>query len=256
MRKHTHQHAACINQDHPNPAEQLNGTLGSIIGSCDMMVTPMHDPTWREWSSESVSNSFYYPTSASTGTHDGDSCSCSLAKASSENSRNVSNPFSEYLGRGWCRLEMFFNSNIPLSVQRAKLFGGELRRVMTEEKRRPHLVFGTREKELGEMPVILRAVARDEFEKYHPGTGYLFDERDRAVINAYVGELYKINTMLKVFPRCVFVIVFCACASSNLVLLCTLVAELKNLQLIYERHTYNKHTFTKNPKKTRFTDVV
>jgi len=40
---------ACINQDSHNPAEQLNGSMGRIIGSCDVMITPVHDPMWKEW---------------------------------------------------------------------------------------------------------------------------------------------------------------------------------------------------------------
>lgn len=40
---------ACINQDSHNPAEQLNGSMGRIIGSCDVMITPVHDPMWQEW---------------------------------------------------------------------------------------------------------------------------------------------------------------------------------------------------------------
>ena len=137
------------------------------------MVTPVYDPHWKAWAStvEQVTDAF----------------SDYLAPA-----------FVEYLGRGWCRLEMFFSSNVPMSAARCKLFGGELGRVMREEKRRPHLVFGTRELELGEMPLILRALRDDEFARYHPGEGYLFDKRDAVVINAYVEELFKINAQLKV----------------------------------------------------------
>ena len=40
---------ACINQDSHNPAQQLNGSMGRIIGSCDVMITPVHDPDWEDW---------------------------------------------------------------------------------------------------------------------------------------------------------------------------------------------------------------
>ena len=40
---------SCIDQDSHNPAEQLNGSMGRIIGSCDVMITPVHDPDWKVW---------------------------------------------------------------------------------------------------------------------------------------------------------------------------------------------------------------
>jgi hypothetical protein len=46
--------------------------------------------------------------------------------------------------------------------------------VMVAEKRRPHLVFGTRELELNEMPVVLRALCDDEFSMYHPGNTHVY----------------------------------------------------------------------------------
>jgi hypothetical protein len=54
---HTHVRTACVNQDQPNPAEQLNGTLGQIIGCCDLMVTPIHDPDWKTWALEPFNDS-------------------------------------------------------------------------------------------------------------------------------------------------------------------------------------------------------
>lgn len=39
----------CINQDSSNPAKQLNGSMGRIIGSCDVMLTPIYDPDWKTW---------------------------------------------------------------------------------------------------------------------------------------------------------------------------------------------------------------
>jgi hypothetical protein len=173
-RIHTQSPAACINQDSPNPAEQLNGSMGRIIGSCDLMVTPVFDPDWKNWSSnlKEIKDAF-------TG--------------------YLAPGFVEYLGRAWCRLEMFFNSNVAINAGRSKLFGGRLRQFMLEEKRRPHLVFGTREQELGEMPLILRVLEDEEFSKYHPEKGSMFDKRDAVVIGAYVRELYKINS--KVIQR-------------------------------------------------------
>jgi hypothetical protein len=165
--------AACINQDSSNPAEDLDGALTRIIGSCDMMVTPIHDPDWRNWSIET---------------------------------QGINDPFHEYrapdfvqyLGRAWLRLEMFLNANMPFSLTRHRLFGGALHDVVAREKRRPHLIFGTREKEQGEMPIILPALNDHDFEDYNPAKGTVTDPRDFKIINAYVEELLKNNRNLKV----------------------------------------------------------
>jgi hypothetical protein len=106
--------------------------------------------------------------------------------------------FIEYLERGWCRLEMFFNAHMPIISRRKKLFCGPLRRVMEEEGRRPHLLFGTREKERGEAPMILRALRDDEFSRFHPAHGDLHKVTDKEIIGAYVQQLCKININLRV----------------------------------------------------------
>jgi hypothetical protein len=165
-------HTACINQDSANPAAQLNGSLGNIIGSCDLMVTPVHDPHWQRWSAA------------------GDEINDALTDYKAPG-------FLEYLGRGWCRLEMFFNANIPTKAGREKLFSSKLRHIMAEEKRRPHLLFGTRERDLCTFPIVIRALLDDEFEKFHPARGFFSDPRDAFVIEAYVKELLQINKGLR-----------------------------------------------------------
>jgi hypothetical protein len=64
-------------------------------------------------------------------------------------------------------------------------------------RRRPHLIYGTRELQLGLEPPILRKLEDDEFGLYHPGRGYLFDHKDAAVIGGYVDELFQINANLR-----------------------------------------------------------
>jgi hypothetical protein len=135
------------------------------------MVTPLHDPNWRKWCVEGAEIHYVFTDYQAEGFH-------------------------EYLKRGWCRLEMFFNAYIPMRASRAKYLGGELKRIMVEENRRPHLLFGTREKELGKMPVILRNLTDEEFETFHPGQGLLTDGSDSDIIKAYVEELVKINRRL------------------------------------------------------------
>ncbi len=142
-----------------------------------MMVTPVHDRDWKEWSLD-----------GETG---------QLKDIKDTFTDYLAPGFREYLGRGWCRLEMFLNANMPTTGSRKKLFAGKLRHVM-EEKRRPHLLYGTREKDLDDEPHILRPLTDEEFEVFHPGHGMLFDQQDKEVIDAYVEELCKINTNLRV----------------------------------------------------------
>jgi hypothetical protein len=201
---------ACINQDHPNPAQQLNGSLGQIIGSCDMMVSPMYDPDWRDWSSGKVTEAC---DDVLVGAFRSKKTSFKVNQIKDVFTDYRSKPFREYLTRGWCRLEMFFNANIPFNAGRAKLFGGELRKVMVEEKRRPHLLFGTREKELGEMPIILCAVLDEEFGAFHPGEGCVTCKDDKIILDAYVEELFKFNIRLKGHTE---TSLFSACRMGNL----------------------------------------
>ncbi len=139
----------------------------------------MHDPEWRKWSVR--------PDGTMTGIDD----AFADYKA---------HQFRDYLDRGWCRLEMFFNAYMPFRTARAKLFGGRLEQIMREESRRPHLVFGTRELECGEMPVILRALREDEIDVYHPANGYLTSHKDVEVLKEHMKQLSKISISLKVWP--------------------------------------------------------
>jgi hypothetical protein len=108
------------------------------------------------------------------------------------------NPLVEYVQRGWCRIEMFLNANVPVNISRKKLFGGKLAQVIAEEVRRPHVVFGTREKDLGVMPVILPPLRDHLFARYHPGEGTFTSVADAVIVNSYVKELLKMNENLKV----------------------------------------------------------
>jgi hypothetical protein len=163
--------AACIDQDHPDPASQLTCSLSKVIGVCDFMVTPIYDPDWKDWSVDEEDSSDPYNNYKAEG-------------------------FIEYLGRGWCRTEMFFSANVPVTEKRTKLFDGELKKFMFEEKCRPHLLFGTREKELNKLPIILPPLRPDQFKDYDPRHGTFHEENDRKLIEQFVAELYEINAEL------------------------------------------------------------
>jgi hypothetical protein len=166
--------------------------MAKIIGSCDLMVTPVHDPDWRKWSAN-------------------------VGEIKDALTDYKAQSFSNYLASAWCRLEMFFNANVKVKADRARYFGGRLQDEMMTQMRRPHLLFGTRElQRSGDMPVIVRHLRDDEFKKYHPGEGKLTKEQDRQVIRAYVQELIQINRNLEVrrempemFSQCSCVCVCC-----------------------------------------------
>jgi hypothetical protein len=168
--------AACINQDSPNPAEQLNFGLRRIIGSCDFMVTPIFDPEWMAWSSK---------------------LDATTQRSYWELEDYKAPGFQDYFSRAYIRLDMFFNANMPVDKRRAKLFGGRLRNEISEG-RRPHLVFGTRELESGSMLVFMPPLQDDRLEKYHPTKGNYFSSNDAVYISAQVEELCKINASLRV----------------------------------------------------------
>jgi hypothetical protein len=189
-----------------------------------MMVTPFHDPEWQQRSSEHhdtssagahTTSSAGAHTTSSAGAHTTSSAGAhhhgtSGASASQEQDDEIlsaypSSKFKDYLQRGWCRIEVFFNANIPVNPLRSRLFGGELGEVMVREGRRPHLVYGTREKDENSMPVILPALQDHLFTKYHPGRGDLHDPRDAVVLDAFVEELYRINENLQVSTMCIYV---------------------------------------------------
>jgi hypothetical protein len=142
-----------------------------------MMVTPIHDQNWQSWSGN-------------------------VTEIKNALSEYRAEAFQDYLSRGWCRLEMFFNTNISLDkkLERHKVFAGRLRQIMKAEGRRPHLLFGTREMMLmQEDPVLLR-VSDADFDRYNPGgeDSVTKDPKDKEVIRGYVEELYSINKNLRV----------------------------------------------------------
>ena len=64
-------------------------------------------------------------------------------------------------------------------------------------RRRPHVIFGTRELELGLEPLILPKLQDDKFKNWHPGKGKLSSTKDRDVIGRYVNELFEINSNIR-----------------------------------------------------------
>jgi hypothetical protein len=157
-------------------AMELNNNMARIIGLCDCLLTPVVDPSWQSWGKKVIRER--------------------LEKSSDPLSSYKAKNWLEYTDRGWCRLEMFFSANVPASEDQTKRLRGPLQDAFREQ-RRAHLVFGDREKELGEAPILLPKLDDKLYKAYLPIYGKLFDSKDKKIIGDSVKELEEINNRLK-----------------------------------------------------------
>lgn len=98
---------------------------------------------------------------------------------------------SGYLNRGWCRLEMLYNSFIPLSKV-SQLKQKYVKRAVDHAfdiKRRPHFVFGANELAEGKSPLIVPAQQRSSLTTQNPAQGYFTHDEDIKVVKVLVHEL-------------------------------------------------------------------
>jgi hypothetical protein len=166
----------CVDQDSDHPAMELNDNMAKIIGLCDAMLTPVVDAGWQAWSKRVTREQLQHA-------HD---------PLSSYKARN----WHEYADRGWCRLEMFFSANVPVPEDQTRRLRGPLMDAL-KEQRRPHLVFGDRERALGEPPILLPKLDDKLYRSYLPTSGKLFNPKDKKIIGDNVQELEEINKRLK-----------------------------------------------------------
>jgi hypothetical protein len=158
----------CIDQN-KDQAGELN-QLKEIVEVCDCIFTPIYDKDHSKWD--------LTPTFA--GLFEDYKSSAWIAKERG------------YLNRGWCRVEMFYASNIPLvedSEERKRRMKAGLLIARTEEKRRPHLLYGSKEKAEHRPPIILPPLRSFYFEIYNPGNGSLTKLTDRDKITRLVTDL-------------------------------------------------------------------
>jgi hypothetical protein len=168
----------CINQD-GNPADELNN-LPSIIQACDCILTPVVDKDHA-----------YVPFFEWKGSFLESYCAKS---------------WSLYLTRAWCRLEMLLCANLELNQlqrERKRIDKFDLGiKFAFQCNRRPHLLYGSREKALGFAPYILEPLQNEFAEKFAPLAGAVTNEDDKEklkmflvnfpvnkVSNRYEGEL-------------------------------------------------------------------
>jgi hypothetical protein len=157
----------CIDQN-GDPAGEL-GQLDKIVEICDCIFTPIYDKDHHEWEMPSSWTNIF-----------------EVYKSTAWNGNNYS-----YVSRGWCRVEMFYAANIPLmddsEERRGKMKAGLLSHRMSG--RRPHLLYGSKEKATTHPPMVLPPLQNSYFERYNPENGILTKAEDRVKIQRLVNEL-------------------------------------------------------------------
>lgn len=151
----------CINQN-GNPASRLK-SLATLMEYCDCMFTPIVDNS--SWVLEHTPNGLYKDY---------------LAEG-----------FAEYLGRAWCRLELWYMSSIPMSnysLNKLKRTSSSLRNALFA-KRRPHYVFGSKEYREDENPLCFPPLLNSFFEEFLPCNGLVSRHRDLKKIEQLVKDL-------------------------------------------------------------------
>ena len=101
----------------------------------DLVIADSYDNEWKSWEMAITTNGFLYDY-----------------KAKAWNDGKFA-----YLNRCWCRVEMMYAANIPLSedtADRLKYFTAGLLQAV-KANRRPHYLYGTREKMKGRPPMSL-----------------------------------------------------------------------------------------------------
>jgi hypothetical protein len=157
----------CIDED-GDPAGELK-QLDKIVGVCDCLFTPAYDANHLLWRRPTpCPNPFEYDQSAGWK---GDEHS--------------------YLNRGWCRVEMFYGSSIPLNDdtenRKRKMRSGLLHN--RSRGLRPHFFYGSKCKANGSAPVILPSFHYNHYEKYPPAEGNLSVASDKVKIEQLVVDL-------------------------------------------------------------------
>ena len=157
----------CIDQN-GNPAGELK-QLDKIVQVCDCIFTPILDRHHVSWQFPDLINNWFEAYKSSTW---------------------MGNQFS-YLNRGWCRVEMFYAANIPLLAdsesRRSKFASGLL--YHRSQGRRPHLLYGSKERDGNAVPITLPPLQNSYFNNYHPIDGSLTKESDKVTIEKLIEDL-------------------------------------------------------------------
>jgi hypothetical protein len=162
----------CINQD-CDPAGELK-QLDKIMEYSDYIFTPIAGQS--NWDLPTTINNWYVDYRAEGWVADKHG----------------------YVNRGWCRVEMFYAANIPVS---SSLKLSRLKNALhhhLSSGRRPHFLYSQYEVSHILPPVCLPPLQNSHFDQYHPAKGFLSVESDRQKISELVEALIPFMTRVQV----------------------------------------------------------
>ena len=151
-----------MNKGKSRPMGVIDQRMGQIMHYCDCVLTPDND-----LAEIVATNSF------------------------NDMERIANMGHSGYLNRGWCRLEMFHATFIPLSIisQRKRKFFSRAVGHAFDISRRPHFVIGATEIESNKAPLIVPAMKHASLSDYDPTKGYFTFNSDRKVVRTLLNQL-------------------------------------------------------------------
>jgi hypothetical protein len=158
----------CMDQD-GNPAGELK-QLDKIVQCCDCLFTPIFDPDWQSWDFPAGGIANHYKDYKAKLWNDGDFA---------------------YVNRAWCRVEMFYASNIPLlesHESRLQSFKAGLG-LHARNGVRPHILYGDREFNELIAPIILPPLQNSYYDQLDPLKGKLSVSSDMIHIEGLIKVL-------------------------------------------------------------------
>lgn len=159
----------CVDQN-CNPADSY-GILSDVIYLSDCLLTPIVDENADKWSYSST------PTS-------------SFDALSDYRSESFQRGSFAYLNRAWCRLEMFFATQLPVKNTGPRKDVSKEMQLFTLNGIRPHFLFGSKESLEATDPVLVNPMTKDMMNAYDPRRGQLTCPSDEPLIQKLVeGEL-------------------------------------------------------------------
>jgi len=144
--------------------------LDKIVQACDCLFTPIHDPDWESWAFPNGLIKNIYEDYQAKLWNVGDFA---------------------YVNRAWCRVEMFYASNIPLlenSASRVDNLRAGLKLHITNGVR-PHMLYGDREVNRNIQPIILPPLQNSYYDRLDPKKGKLSVASDVVLIEQLIEEL-------------------------------------------------------------------
>ena len=157
----------------------------AAAGSCDLLLTPIHDPEHRQWSRPNGGWTDRFKQYRAPGWQGGRD---------------------SYWERPWCRIEATFAAVTPLTTeeqgwqQKKKALVGTPLGALMEAGRRPHVLFGTKELEERRPLVFLPPMLHAQLEEYAADKVLenLTSQSDKGVIERFVAEAKLLQPKLEV----------------------------------------------------------